>query len=648
MSHEGPWLKPRVRKPNPTKFELAEFVSWDGEGINPPDGGPQRYVLFGNDRGRSIANLAGLSSRQCLELMLDEAAVHGPNAVHVVFSGTYDVNMFLRDVPHDKLESLHRTGFTRWRQYAIEWMPAKLLSVKCWDTGRKIRLWDVWPFFQSSFVKALRAWEAADEPTIANIEAMKSSRNTFADEDLPAIREYWQDELRLLTILMTKLHEQLTVVGMKVKRWDGPGAVASVLYGNNGTKKSMRKESDDNVRYATRCAFSGGRIEAVQFGRHAGTTYVYDINSAYPAVIARLPDLRNGKWVHRSAVEEAAVKGFNLFRLRYTGTVGDGFSPLWHRAKDGSVNYGTDLEGWYWGPEAELAVTEGAEPLEAWEWHGDETSRPFSWVAEMYEQRRKWKAQNNPAERVLKLGLNSLYGKMVQQKGARQDDDGTWRLPPFHQLEWGGYVTASTRAALYRLASQDPGAIIGFETDGVFSTRKLAADLGNQLGQWSETVHSDGITYVQPGVYWLGAGEGSAKFRGFDAGTLSHARVLEAWEKGNLYVEVKSTRFRGLGVTLAQNRWDTWQVWQTNAHNLTVWPIGPKRGYKPAVIAAMSGKVFKSAWGKPLNELQPTLCLAEGDGELSRPYPVLWEMPSDLDLAAYASEWDIEPVLEGD
>src|SRR6185437_11524107 len=108
-----------------------------------------------------------------------------------------------------------------------------------------------------------------------------------------------------------------------------------------------------------------------------------------------------------------------------------------------------------WSPEVEAcreycAAGYGTmEVLEAWVYDFDpDAPKPFDFVEGLYLKRKALKAGGDGAHVGIKLGLNSLYGKLAQQIGWKVTEDGTLRLPPFHQLEWAGFTTSHCRAAV--------------------------------------------------------------------------------------------------------------------------------------------------------------------------------------------------------
>jgi len=210
---------------------------------------------------------------------------------------------------------------------------------------------------------------------------------------------------------------------------------------------------------------------------------------------------------------------------------------------------------------------------------------PFAFLRDLFTLRAIWKREGNGAEKAMKLAINSVYGKMVQQLGylskeVKEGEKKTNGKPPYHQLEWGGYVTSYTRAQLFRACMQKPTAIISLATDGIYSLEPLDLPCGKELGQWEYHEHTD-MTLVTSGVYWYTNIEPNEDgvmvekehtfYRGFDAGTLTRDMILQSWELGNHVVLAPSTRFITLGAALLPNggreaqkkRFKEWRTWKT-------------------------------------------------------------------------------------
>lgn len=615
------------------KFDYAQFIGWDGEGITRPDG-HHCYVLFANSLGHKVrtgiasdeSKQTGVSTRRCLELLIASGR-ENPRALHVIYYGSYDFNMLLRDVPRESLRRLRKGQRCFYRNFNLEVRFGKSLWVKDRNSGVSVTLWDVGSFFQQSFVKALRTWQV-DTPHLENIECQKANRSEFKASDMAEIEEYCDQELEALVQLMGQFRDSLEECGLRISRWHGPGAIAARLYEQHSIKQH-KKVCPDEINRAAQFAYGGGRIELIRQGHYTGRIYNYDIRSCYPWAIAGLPSLRNVSWEHRKrgtdnvcSVESVGeYREFSLYHVRWHFKDGTPFYPLRHRHSDGSVCYPQVGVGtWVWSPEYELLGKYFPGQYEVIESYisnvSDGTPRPFGWVAEMYDRRMKWKEAGYGAERILKLGLNSLYGKMIQQLGWQSED----RLPAWHQLEWGGYVTSAARARMFD-ASYGCSGIVGFETDGIITTSPLPVELSEQLGGWELSTH-ESLTYVQTGFYWL---DDKVKYRGFDPGTVTREAVLSAWENNDPTVTARLTRHVGLNYADHNDQWHLWGNWVTSDRLLDVGSASSKR-----IRACANG--CNLAHGLHNTRPYPELVTAE-----SAPYPLAWR-PEGL------PEWKVEAL----
>lgn len=559
---------PRRREP-----AIHPFVAWDGEGITPDDERQQNYVLFGNSLGYKVV-ARKLGTTECLKIIIDTER-ENPDVIHVGFSFSYDVEMILCDLSPRHLNILRQKGFVLWHGYRVEYKRSKWFQVTKAVNGERYtaRIWDVWGFFQCSFVKALKDNLTLPTDELKRIEDGKAGRAQFAYDDLDSgmMVDYWQAELRYTVEMMNALRERLYAADLKIRQWHGPGAIASYAYRSYGMAKAMDREIPDSVNEAAQYAYAGGRFELFRVGHHPDKVYSYDIRSAYPSGIVQLPSLSEGKWEHNPAPRADSLARFGVYRIRFASPalLTSKPMPFFYRDPRYAIHFPNVVEGWYWTPEAEFCSMLGrdAEIIEGWEFDEDGT-RPFAWVNDVYETRAQWKREGNASQMALKLLLNSLYGKMAQRIGWER----TGEAPKWHQLEWAGYVTSFARAKIFRamLQASSKRALIGVETDGIFSAAPLDLDLGPSLGQW-EADEFDAMIYLQSGFYFKRNGdEWSAKYRGFDKGSVSHEdamRVLREWEpwKGGKGILVgTTTRFSTMGTYInsdfadqLRNRWAT-------------------------------------------------------------------------------------------
>lgn len=598
------------------------FIGWDGEGINYSPDAPQSYVLFGCSTGEYIKAREGetLSTIECLDLLLDVAENHREH-IHVGFAFTYDVNMILADVPLGLLRKLHKENSVRYLGYYIEFIPGKMFRVR--KGKRRITLYDTFSFFQCSFVKALRQY-LGDIPELSGLQTGKDARGAFRYSDIEisgGIREYWESELRLLVILMDRLRENLNGAGIQVSKWHGPGAIADSLFKKHGIKSHITREQPSAVREAAQHAYAGGRFEQFYCGKYDGRVYQYDIRSAYPFAITGLPSLNGGEWHYENHGEYGKYKkvseivDFALYEIKYGDCLGidtDEYyrkpRPFFYRTPQNVILYPNRSHNWVWGIELKAALTH-YNPHSPWqkrefitvlqEWvYRDNGQRPFEFVAEMYKQRAKWKREGNGAQLAAKLGMNSLYGKTAQTVGWNEEK----RLPPpWHQLEYGGYITAVCRSMIWHAINQAPDQIISVETDGIFSMVPLDLPIGEELGQWEESIY-DGIISVQNGVYFVkqnGDWTRDGKVRGFDKGTVTVDDALSS--VGNLSPLV-GTNTRFFTYTAAHFNSEKWRRWETK-EMVSKWGGTGKRIHNPDRCGCDNGDWHRTCINVPNRKL---------------------------------------------
>lgn len=600
------------------KWERGEFIAWDGEGL--AIRGRHEYVLLANSEGAQVIE-RGIPSRVALDV-LAEGMGAAPRAIHVGFGLSYDINMILRDVPKSKLRRLWESERCEWitqkRTYVMSWRPRKFFRVHRYDRDGSAcggTWWDVWPFFQSSFVNALKRYGIGSPDMLARMTDMKAHRRVFRWRDMGAIVRYNREELQCLVELMQALLASLRAANLPISRWDGPGALAAALLKREGYAARIGEPPEDVID-ASQYAYYGGRIECLQYGnyttsnrarnvhtrkivrtgmsvgsRHTGPViHHYDVNSAYPAAMTTLPCRAStcGRWVYvrSNRITNISPRRFAVYHVRWAFPKRVLYPFPWRSAR-GSVFFPRYGEGWVWTPElraAQRAGLGGITVLERWEWRGScaHETGPTDFIPRIYAERLAAKARGDAAEHALKLALNSLYGKLAQRVGAQWNGQ-DWRLPPFHDLAGAGWITSTVRAQLFSAAMQAPTHTLMLATDGIYSTKPLRLRVSpahaKRLGEWEYQTHA-GATIVQSGVYYLVEADGSEKLysRGFDADSLDRMAIVNAWARRAHQWEATHQRFIGLGTALAgADRFSKWRTWQKEPRTLALHPWGTKR-----------------------------------------------------------------------
>jgi DNA polymerase type B, organellar and viral len=420
---------------------------------------------------------------------------------------------------------------------------------------------EVGGFFQSSFVKALKDWNVGDADILDMIELKKAEREHFNKID-EEIHRYCEEECRLLAELMTKFrvtcNEATTAVreelnnpdiNMVPSKWRGAGWLAGALHEScktplsreyfskremaanrraktsNTTRKSKAwnadvcAQLDPELEELVKEAYYGGRFEISCTGHIPGPVYEYDINSAYPAAMMQLPCPVHTKW-KRVVRPKGTVYIAELVFEHPSNTLCAGF-PF--RTADHRIRFPLRGRGVYWSVEIEAARKLGAkvEFISVWEAEKCCDCHPYSWVEPLYNYRKS--IDKGTRGKAIKLGLNALYGKLAQRKGARK----------WHDIVSAGLITAIIRAKLMEAVALDPAAIVMLATDAIYSTRPLNLDIGAALGTWEPKIREQGLFVAMPGIYWaMGAATQTPKTRGIPRALVQkHADRFEAaWD----------------------------------------------------------------------------------------------------------------------
>jgi hypothetical protein len=505
------------------------FLGIDGEGQGRED---HRYVLLAaadesGERKYFVEAEPGgrLSTEQCLDFILSL-----PNKRSRIFAYAfnYDLTKILTDVDDRLLYILFRPELRfrtnkgkgmspraiSWRGYRINLQATKFTVRR----GKKTQvIWDIFKFFQSKFVGALKDWKVGEESMRARMSLMKDKRSEFDKESPEAVREYCFEECRYMAELARRLIEAHERAGLHLKNFYGAGSSASAMLDLMGIKEKLVR-APKAMREAVASAFFGGRFENSVVGRVEGTVYNYDISSAYPYQTYFLPCLSHGKWRltrRRADIEGERVKTACV-RYSFSGpsSLGRAWSPLPFRTDSGAICFPeTSGGGWVWLAEFQAASRHF--PFvhfeEAWILESDCTCMPFEDIPKYYLERLRI-GKEGPGI-VLKLGINSVYGKLAQSIGSAR----------YNSWIWAGIITAGTRAQILDMVAlhDEPANLLMVATDGIYTRERLDCpkpeDTGTNivvvdsssgkstckpLGGWEEKVIHKGVFVARPGIYF--------------------------------------------------------------------------------------------------------------------------------------------------
>lgn len=504
---------------------IREFRGVDGEGGNVAEEG----TLFGSrHQYLSLRSGAGLLEtgkplqwEECFNFLVSQPAYH----IDVSYFFDYDVTMMIRTMPEERARRLLNRGLRTTKggsimpldigDYQCDYLPHKEFKVRRKGTQRWTVVNDVGQFFQSAFLKSLERWDIGTPEERAFIKRGKEMRADFAELS-EETKAYNALECVLLEQLMTEFRSVCEELGYVPKKWQGPGYLASAMLQRHNVPKrdDIPILSNNTFRALAQEAYYGGRFETTVSGPVDRPVWQYDINSAYPHILRSLPCLLHGSW---RRVHERPDHGCTWFgRIHFNHSAPRYLYNLPVRLKNGNINYPKEATGVYWGCEIEAAERGGTtfEFIDGWVYEPHCECRWFDFIEPAYSLRKR--LGKSAKGYVLKLALNSLYGKIAQSIG----------YAPWANPVWAGLITAGCRAMLIDAYTQSPDDCYMLATDGLFMGTPLALDTGDQLGQWEETYHENGMFIVQPGIYFLNE---EVKTRGVERVRIEEMRsVFEA------------------------------------------------------------------------------------------------------------------------
>jgi hypothetical protein len=277
---------------------------------------------------------------------------------------------------------------------------------------------------------------------------------------------------------------------------------------------------------AARSSYFGGWFEIFSHGIHPGTTWEYDINSAYPSIIRNLPCLLHGRYSRGNGSPSPGADGKGIYYVRGRFSSTDvHIGSLFNRSRQGHVRRPRVTEGWYELEEVKAAERAGIlSDIQYYEWVGYQPCGcppPGRRMEDLYRDRLRV-GKDSVLGKSAKLVYNSAYGKFAQSIGAA----------PFGNWVYASLITAGCRRMILDAIATHPEgtqAVRMVATDGVFfSSEHPGLPISSKLGEW-EVNERTNLTIFKPGVYWddrsrdsISAGESASfKARGINARDLS-------------------------------------------------------------------------------------------------------------------------------
>lgn len=510
--------------------KITKFVAVDGEGetIN----GRHEYVLIGIGR-HQLANAEGLCWWDIFDFLYGH---YERGATYVGFFLGYDFTQWFKTLPEGKATKLltkegilsrkhrnpkipmpHAVQCRNWQfdilgnkrfRFRPKVCDCEYATCRCPDQNDWMYICDAGPFFQRSFLSVINPKDWPEGTiTKTEYEDIKEGKSKRSSAHLgPEMMRYNRLENEILQRIMHLLDKSFQSVGVKLTKnqWFGPGQAAQEwLKGRAPAREEIEKCVPEWFRQNARDSYYGGWFEIFVHGLVQGISYEYDINSAYPYIIASLPCLLHGIYTRGTGTPTVDLEQKEICLVyacvsnrgndsRYTGTM-----P--HRNKNGGICRPVKSIGWYWYHELKAAERSGCvDDIQIYEWSRYtpcDCLPPMQEVNDLYDLRIQL-GKNTPSGMACKLLYNSMYGKFAQSVGN----------PLFGNSVYASLITSGCRTMILDAIATHPKGwenVLMVATDGVyFMDEHPTLDLSDSvIGKW-DVKEKKNLTLFKPGVYW--------------------------------------------------------------------------------------------------------------------------------------------------
>jgi hypothetical protein len=558
-----------------------KFVGVDGEGMDVH--GSHRYVLFGVGN-RQIEDTGGLRWSDVFEILYSEHDRNKRDVAYVGFFLGYDFTQIFKTLPEDRarilltkegrqvrahremkngtLQARGRLGMpphpVEHEGWQFDMLGMKRLRLRpkmcdcpfptcpCEDKASWMYVCDAGSYFQTSFLNVIDPKKWAEGTEIVTPEewelvvAGKSKRATAHLDD--EMRLYNRLENEILGRVMGVMDKGFRDIGVRLApgKWFGPGQAAQSWLKGEGvpTREELGSIIPLRMFEAARASYFGGWFEIMMHGRIPGESHEYDINSAYPSIIAGLPCLLHGDYSYGTGLPPELSGAYTLVYANLESpNRGSGNNPsLWRKQhigamlhrEQGAISRPMMTEGWFWWHELNAAQkaglikrldNRGKQQVQKWvQYVPCDCPPPMRNIRGLYEKRLEV-GKTSPLGKAAKLVYNSGYGKFAQSEGLN---------PIFGNPIYASLITAGCRTMILEAIASHPYGkedVAMVATDAVYFLHPHPSlPCTEKLGDWDYKIREN-LTLFKPGVYWddkvrrqIASGENpNFKARGFKA-----------------------------------------------------------------------------------------------------------------------------------
>ena len=420
---------------------------------------------------------------------MNDAELH--KSINFCYNLDFDARAILQDIPRYVLEELWLLGEVSLEECYIRYIPKKYLRLRA--HGHSFEFYDLAQFFHMSLDDAAKKFLGEGKSDIDAEQINNSALYRYRNRK--AILEYCIRDAQLTAQLGEYLRSLFESIGISPRRYFSCGYVAEQYFLKHSQIPVLHFKQPQSFAYYS---YAGGRFEVFQRG-YFEQVNKYDLHSAYPHILAGLPDLDRGYWQADTKPDADADLSFSLVKI---ATPSQYIEPLHYRLKytvlfpSTNYHYRVVTKGEYdLITEFELA---DMTPIRSWSFHADTNRRPFGDCRKIYRRRVRLKQEDNPLELALKIVMNSIYGKTIQITNVL--------LPKSHYAvgnvflpAYASEITAQTRVRLVRTCLEHDITPVAFFTDAILTEDTLNC-CRDELGGWGLEKRGEAVV-IGSGVY---------------------------------------------------------------------------------------------------------------------------------------------------
>lgn len=420
----------------------------------------------------------------------------------VAYNLKYEQGALFYHIPAELLARLREYGRCEYEGYKISIIENKEVKI---SRAHKTRyIYDIYRYYGTSLDKASARY--LDDH---KIKSTKRFTPGVVARDMGRIIEYCTKDALLTKQLADLFISNLHKLQLYPRKLISTGYISGTHFAkiHNCNINKLYSNYPELVNAAWD-SYNGGMFQVFKRGR--GKFWQYDINSAYPAQIAKLKTLERCEVFSGIKIPQCDFGFVDCEML-----ISSKFSPITVKVNNLNIYPQGYVRRWITLIEYDYLKSRGNDikVFEGWYIRCKDEYPYKKEIERLYRLKAEYKGKDDMQYLLVKILLNSLYGKFLQiTEVFDKDFQSHFRAGMLFNPVYAAYITAGTRVELCKVMDTQPKAVCAVHTDSVVSDKPLPLECDKLMGGWDFV--SKGMGYIiGSGVYSIGR---TVHFRGFD------------------------------------------------------------------------------------------------------------------------------------